>query len=282
MAQLIMVEGLPGAGKSTTAHLVTEWLVEQGLCVGSFPEGRTDHPVDFEQVAVLADGELDRVIRDFPGVADTMRRAAERSGDGWLIRYGDRPEWSGDLRARLAAFDAYDGEITADRHCAVLRASWEAFGAWASHDVDVYVFECVLIQNPMCALMARFDQPVERISAHVRALVRSVSSLEPVVLYLDPGEPTGALERAAAERPPEWLDAVVQYHCAQGYGLARGLSGFSGYVEFMRERRERELALLPELGIPVIRVDVAAQDWNVVRVSVTGALTTHLSQVSTG
>lgn len=276
-----MVEGLPGAGKSTTAHFLTEWLVEQGLSVGWFPEGRTDHPVDFEQVAVLTNGELDRVVRDFPLAADVVMRAAEQSGDGWLIRHGDRPEWPKELRVRLAAFDAYDGALTADRHGEVLRESWEGFGARASHDVDVYVFECVLIQNPMCALMARFDQPVERISAHVRALARSVSSLEPVVVYLDPGEPTAALERAAAERPPEWLDAVVEYHCGQGYGLARGLRGFGGYVEFMRERRERELALLPELGIPVIRVDVAAQDWNAVRASVADALTTHLPRVPT-
>ena len=47
---LVMVEGLPGSGKSTTAHGIAAWLVEQQVPVEHWAEGRVDHPVDFEQV----------------------------------------------------------------------------------------------------------------------------------------------------------------------------------------------------------------------------------------
>ena len=70
------------------------------------------------------------------------------------------------------------------------------------------------------------------------------------------------LEAAAAERPAEWLDLVVRYHTEQGYGLARGLRGFDGLVEFMRHRREVELELLPRLPVTTFRADVSDGDWD--------------------
>ena len=51
-----------------------------------------------------------------------------------------------------------------------------------------YVFECVTVQNPVWALLARFDQPAAA---------------------------------AAEERTAAWLDFVVRYRTEQGYGRAR-------------------------------------------------------------
>ncbi len=276
MAQLIMVEGLPGSGKSTTAHFLGEWLSGRGHEVAHYAEGRSDHPVDFEQVAVLSTEAFIAVVGDFPAQADDLMRGVQKVGDSWLVRYGQRRGWPCELRDRLAQHDAYDGTITPELHRRVLRESWDAFGDRAAHGAEVYVFECVLIQNPLCALMARFDEDQHVIEGHVRSLVESVTPLNPALVYLDPGEPTAALERVAAERPQEWLESVVGYHCDQGYGLARGLRGFDGYVEFMRRRREVELDLLPRLGVPTLRVEVGDGDWDAHRSRITAFLTQHL------
>jgi hypothetical protein len=109
--------------------------------------------------------------------------------------------------------------------------------------------------------VARFDQPDSVLQRHVRALVDSVSSHSPAVVYLDPGDPGEVLERAAAERPQEWLDMVVAYHTEQGYGLARGLHGFEGYVAFMRHRRQLELDVLSRLDAPTLVVPVGDGRW---------------------
>ncbi len=277
MAQLIMVEGLPGSGKSTTAHYLSGWLAERGHPVAAFAEGRTDHPVDFEQVAVLSTETFIGLVAEFPAQGDDLIRGAEKVGDSWLVRYGQRRAWPCELRARLAEHDAYDGTITPELHRRVLRESWDAFGDKAAHGPEVYLFECVLVQNPISALMARFDEPQHVIEGHIRALAESVSPLNPALVYLDSGEPTAALERVAAERPAEWLESVIDYHCGQGYGLARGLSGFDGYVEFMRRRREVELDLLPRLGVPTLHVEVGDGDWDAHRSRITSFLEGHLT-----
>lgn len=282
MAQLIMVEGLPLSGKSTTAHFLSEWLAERGHQVAYFPEGRTDHPVDFEQVAVLSTETFIGLVGDFPAHGDDLIRSADKVGDSWLVRYGQRRGWPCELRSRLAEHDAYDGTITPDLHRRVLRESWDAFGDKAAHGQEVYLFECVFIQNPISALMARFDEPQHVVEGHVRALAESVTPLNPALVYLDPGEPTAALEHIAAERPQEWLESVIGYHCDQAYGRAHGLTGIDGYVEFMRRRREAELDLLPRLGVPTLHVEVGDGDWETHRSRITAFLGNHLDASTAG
>ena len=264
VAQLVMVEGLPGSGKTTTAARLHHRLAGRGVEVHHFAEGRTDHPVDLEQAAVLSPGELDRLRCDFPDEAGSLAQAASRCGDSWLVLDRERAGWSAALRDRLREHDGYDGAVTPDRHAQVLLERWQRFGRRhaAGSDPGVYLFECVLLQNPVCALMARFDRTPAQVEAHVRALAEAVTAMDPVLVHLDAGDPAVVLAAAAAERPAEWLDLVVSYHTGQGYGLARGLQGFDGLVAFMRERRELELDLLDRLPLTTLRLDVSDGDWD--------------------
>lgn len=282
MAQLIMVEGLPGSGKSTTADFLKGWLTERGHDVAYYAEGRTDHPVDFEQVAVLSTETFIGLVGAYPAQGDDLIRGAEKVGDSWVVRYGQRRGWPCELRDALAAHDAYDGQITSELHRRVLRESWDAFGDKAAHGEELYLFECILLQNPLSALLARFDEPPHVVEGHVRALAESVTALRPVLVYLDAGEPRAALERVAAERPAAWLESVIAYHCEQGHGLAHGLTGFDGYVELMRRRREVELALLPSLAMPTLHVEVGDGDWETHRSRITAFVGSHLDASPAG
>lgn len=256
MAGLVLVEGLPGAGKSTTLGLLGERAAAAGIPVRCFGEGRTDHPVDLEQVALLSDDALARVSR--PGAGGEVARAAERHEGYTLLRDRERADWPEDLRAALRRHDAYDGaEVGPDLHRQALLASWQRFGAAAPGEPWTYVFECVLVQNPVTALLARFDLPEHVVEQHVHALAATVAALDPLLVYLDAGDPEPVLAAAAAERPAAWLELVIRYHTEQGYGLARGLRGFAGLVEVMRVRRQLELRLLQRLPVRTCVVDVA-------------------------
>jgi hypothetical protein len=101
--------------------------------------------------------------------------------------------------------------------------------------------------------------------------------MDPLLVYLDAGDPATVLEAAAAERPAEWLELVIGYHTEQGYGLARGLRGFDGLVEFMRHRREVELDLLPSLPVRTLRLDVSGRDWTARYADLVAFLEAHLT-----
>lgn len=277
-----MVEGLPGSGKSTTAHGIAAWLAEQQVEVEHWAEGRVDHPVDFEQVAVLDPARLEvmatALAQEAPGSEQALLGAAERFGEVWVVRHQLHPTLPAAVVDRLRRHDAYDGDVSADVHTTVLTESWRRFGQGdpAGRRAPVQVWECVLLQNPGCALVARADLPVEVLSAHVAGLVDAVREHAPALVYLDTGEPRAALERAAAERPAEWLEAVVAYHCGQGLGLRCGLEGFDGYVEFMRRRREMELAVLESLDLPTLVVPVADGKWEQHTATVRAFVAEHL------
>lgn len=266
MPGLIFVEGIPGSGKTSLAAGLARSLSAAGRAAEHWPEGRTDHPVDFEQVAVLTDDQRAALKQRLPQHRELLDRALVADSGAWTMRIAEHPGLPPELVTALLRYDCYDGDVEPDTHRRLLTASWRRFGD-AAAPAAVQVWECVLIQNPVCALLARFDRPLDAISAHVRGLVEAVREHRPALIYLDPGDPEAVLRRAAAERPDAWLCGVVEYHTRQGYGLRRGWSGFDGYVEFMRERRELELELLRQLPLPVLRLDAhsAALDDDVAR-----------------
>ncbi|MGN6332321.1 MAG: hypothetical protein ACTHOD_11820 [Motilibacteraceae bacterium] len=256
MAGLVLVEGLPGTGKSTTLGLLGQRAAAAGVPVRCFEEGRPDHPVDFEQVALLSADALLQLSQT--GADSAVARAVERYEGYALLRDRERADWPEDLRAALARHDAYDGaQIGPDLHRRALLDSWRRFGAAAAREPWTYVVECVLLQNPVTALLGRFDLPEDVVEQHVHQRADAVADLDPLLVYLDAGDPEAVLAAAAAERPAAWLDFVIRYHTEQGYGLARGLHGFDGLVEFMRVRRQLELALLESLPVRTCVVDVA-------------------------
>jgi len=58
MRKLILVEGLPGSGKSTTAQLISDLYKEKGRDVRLFLDGNTWHPADYDAVAYFKNEEF--------------------------------------------------------------------------------------------------------------------------------------------------------------------------------------------------------------------------------
>ncbi len=64
--RLLLIEGIPGSGKTTTAQFAAGWLAEHGFKPRLFLEGNLDHPADFESAACLDEAEYTGLLRQFP------------------------------------------------------------------------------------------------------------------------------------------------------------------------------------------------------------------------
>ena len=259
-SKLVIIEGIPGAGKTSTARFAADWLGQRGLDARLFLEGNLDHPADFEAVACLSAAQFAALKGQFPAWQAELDGLAQARANGeiWLsfARLTNPP---GELRAALSALDVYN--LPEAEFMRLSRERWGEFAAQAAAGEAVFVFECCLLQNQLTTLLAVHDTPPARIAAHLHALCASLAALHPLVIYLDPPDVRAALRRVAAERPPDWLDFVIHYTTGQAWGRSHAAHGLEGMLDFYAARRELEKDLFPALFPDGLWLAQAGQDW---------------------
>lgn len=245
MAKLYIVEGLPCSGKSTTAKYIAK-LTGGRL----FDENCGCHPADYEFSAFIPDSaDFSREERK------VMAEFAEKQPGGIVVPL---EKLSGELFDKALKYKIYDF-LDWDTERPVMLQKWHRFAENAGD--SVYVFNCVLLQNPMCETMMRFNFPPEKSLAYIREIAEIIRPLEPMVVYLKTNDISARIKNALPERGDEWLNSVVDYHCNSDYGAANGLSGYDGYISALEERQRRELTFLPQLPIKYIILEDPHVNW---------------------
>ena len=137
---------------------------------------------------------------------------------------------------------------------------WSEFAESAGLN-DRYVFNCVLLQNPMCETMMRFGFDKSVSAGYIGQICDIIRPLEPFVVYLKYDNIRDKIEKAVSERGTDWLGGVTEYHCNGMYGRENHLNGFDGYIAALEERQRRELEILQGLDIRYIILDAPGDDW---------------------
>lgn len=249
--RLYIIEGLPCSGKSTTSKFTAE------LTGGKlYDEDCGNHPADWEFTAFIPDS-----AEEF---SQTERALFASLGEcvpgGIALPLGQLPGDTG-LYERAFRYKIYDC-LDWENERAVMLHKWRCFVQQALGDLgSVYVFNCVLMQNPMCETMIRFNFDSSVSLRFIREICGIISPLDPIVIYLRNNDIRASVQLAAKERGNGWLSAVTDYHCNGGYGTAHRLSGFDGYIYALEERQRRELEILPQLPVKSLVLNDPQRDW---------------------
>lgn len=145
MARLILLEGIPGSGKTTLTSRLCALLREAGTPRAAWLEGQSDHPVELEHHACLTQEEYAALCAEFPGEAGALAAHAHAEGDFLLVRYlEDRaPVFSGALLSHLMAREfryALAPCIPLASYTAVSLSRWRSLAARMGRQAGVSSF----------------------------------------------------------------------------------------------------------------------------------------------
>lgn len=253
MTRLYIIEGLPCSGKSTASKYVADKLAARGRNVRYVDEGSGDHPADYESSAYVTGSELAAFP---PGLRERVRACAEHRGNGYIVPLA---QFGGVSLNWLLPYKIYDS-LPWEVEMPLMLNKWKRFAERAEQNA-IYVFNCVLLQNPMCETMMRFGFPLEKSQEYISRIARLAAPLEPAVIYLQNDQIAESIQQAAKDREG-WLEQTVDYHVNGEYGKSIGAQGFEGLIACLEERQRRELSILEELPVRSLVVDNPQKDWD--------------------
>ncbi|GAM15936.1 hypothetical protein [Mesobacillus selenatarsenatis] len=257
-SKLILVEGLPGSGKSTTARMIHDILIEKGLNAGLYMEGNLDHPADYEGVAYFTEEDFENLLIESGSLSKTFQDWVTVKGGRRMLPYMKIKSELGsgfpdELFAAISKKDVY--ELPLKENIAVIVESWAEFARKAESENKVYVFECCFIQNPVTVGMVKYGAPDEVSIEYVQKIGGAVKLLDPLLVYVKQEDIEISFRKAVAERPEDWFKGFIQYYTSQGYGAKKELSGLEGTIEVLKARQQLEYKILEQLTMPVSILD---------------------------
>ncbi|KMP95765.1 hypothetical protein [Bacillus cereus] len=248
--KLIIVEGLPGFGKSTTAKLINEILSQNKIEVELFLEENLNHPADYDGVSCFNKFEFDRLLSNSGGFKEVLLKKVLKKGSNYLLPYrkiknefGD--QFSDELFNIILKNDIY--ELPFDKNVELIADKWNDFAEIALEDNKVYIFECCFIQNPLTIGMIKYGEQKEKMINYVMKVAKIIENLNPMLLYVEQDNLEFSFRKALKERTPEWSTGIIDYYTNQGYGKEHNHSGVEGAIKVLEARRNLELEIFDML-----------------------------------
>ena len=249
MNRLIIVEGLPCSGKSTTSKYIADRI---GAVF--YDEGSGDHPTDYEFHAFIENREINSFS---PEEQLLIKQNAVSKATGYIIPLH---LFSGELFDKLLQYKIYDF-LPWETESPIMLDKWKEFIS-AVKPNERYVFNCVLLQNPMCETMMRFGFDIQKSSEYINSICEIIRPLDPFIVYLHNDNIRDSIENTVSERGTDWLNSVIDYHCNGAYGKAEKLIGLDGIIKALEERQRRETEILRSLNVQYMIINNPNENWN--------------------
>lgn len=266
--KLILIEGIPGSGKTTLARRTEKFLKDKGVKAKCYNEGMI-HPADLAWLAYLTLEEYNKLLLEHEQYADVLRKNSRIEDDMVVVAFtylGIRRN-ENELIKYLQGKEIFDGKLSSKEFLNINLKRWKNFCKQALSDDYVYIFECAFLQNHINELLAYNDVTTDYIIDYAKKLISTVEKLNPTLIYLDQSNVRAKIESVAKERTapegiPDWIDLVIDFTQNSSYGQRNNLKGFDGAVKFFADRAHIEREVIKHLPIDTFIINNPARDWD--------------------
>ncbi|MFJ5760979.1 hypothetical protein ACIQAA_18105 [Neobacillus sp. NPDC093182] len=259
ITKLILIEGLPGSGKSTTAELTNDILKEWNVDTNLFLEGNVEHPADYEGGSYYSKTEFAQLLEQYNEFQPILvKHAIERCGGFVLPQYKLKEELdetmvSDSFWEVIWNHDIY--ELPLEKNMELITDKWQRFVEQAMIGNQTYIFESCFIQNPVTIGMIKYGASQEVVMNYVKQLAEIIEPLNPVLLYVEQQDLSRSFKKAVQERPKEWSTGFMDYYTNQGYGKIHGAEGIEGTIAVLEARKQLESSIFNALAIKKVKID---------------------------
>ena len=271
-SRLILVEGIPGAGKTTTARKIKAKLIDEGKEAILYEEGMS-HPADMAWNACLKEEEYNDFIKKCSEMWEGSKKSISKEelisriqrqtrieDNNVILAYTkiDFPEdcyWN--LIGDIASKEICDGRKSLDEFRDIHLKRWSKFAEQALLNDNIYIFECAFLQNHIFELLGVYEKSDEEIYLYLKSLLETVESLSPSIVYIEPSSVEDIIIQAANERKspegsgPDWIDEVANWVSNMNFGKSHNLKGIEGVFYFCKERLRIDKLMIEKLNVPV-------------------------------
>jgi len=278
--KLIIVEGIPGSGKTTTAQYIRDWLTSKGVKPSLYLEDATYHPVDLDNLSYFDEKQYQQFVAQFETHQPAIEKISEKGSDGYFVHYRCWNEMvsdkmPGDLAEFLYKHDAHD-TLPPEKYRALMMERWQRFGAQAKTKDEVFIFECCFLQNPLTIFVGKHNYEIDLVKSFILELAEFVRELKPNLILLRGDSVQETLQRVIGTRPQRWIELVEAYITGQGYGKARKLSGLEGVIRFYKMFQEVEEEVVSHLDWNKLILDNTNWNWELYHQEIEGFLSRSL------
>jgi len=243
----VFVEGVSGVGKSTLTRKLCERLKEVGHSADCHIEFDFTNPIDFYCAAYFNQREYEALLADFPEHRSAIESNTIAADDIRLVRYYNReaPLFSepllGTLSKRELCFNP-DVPISLHEFTRVYKSVWDNFTRNTNSECEYLLFDGSLFHHPINDLMRNYNVSKEQAISHVNTLIEAVIPLNPLVVYLSSENVAERLKKARECRKQS--------------------SPSDEYIQFWKERKQMDLAVMQQISIPYDIHDISQENWD--------------------
>ena len=264
--RLILVEGIPGVGKTTIAKHIKNHLDEKNIKSKLYLEGNLEHPADYESVACLDEKVFKDLINKYDINEEIISEYITRENTDYFINYGMilKNKIYNDNKPFLKALMSNDVySLPIQKYIRVTKDKWKRFVKTSENESCVYILECCFMQNPLTTMLAYHNQSEDVIKNHINNLSRIIDPLNPLMIFLEPKEIKETFDYIKKNRSIEWYNFVEDYITNQAYGKENELKGYEGVITFYSHLKKIALESYALLNCSKIKLVSSKMNWTI-------------------